>query len=763
MFHSMLVAFCAVPLLCFSQGTLRRPQASNTDVFGQRKDDAENASKGNRRLHGNVVMDDGTVPDVMVQIIASCPGFSRLMGTSDSRGRFEFSFDSSFSSDLTLTSKGCVLYALLPGYETATLSLTGVQESNLGTLTLKPRAGNSAGLRPASNHSGTEHDRKIYDRAVGEASKQDFTSAVKRLQQLVSSSPQYSAAWLGLGLCEEIQGARADAVKSYLQAAQADPKFALPLVYAASIEKARGDYKAALEHSQDAIDLNPLAFPDAYAIRASASLLLGNADEAEKSARAGLALDRHHRYPELEYILATALFTKNDVAEAKQHFRTYVSDSPNGPNVSSAREQLAAIEQTETKATKAGLEGAPMPQGNVQPPSTQPRNTELASFQAVNAPLLANSSDYTCLESILPQTVDSRGHSTFGEVLRADVGVSEGKEIYGPANGKRFEGRGGGALLGYQFSTTGLFGSIARALVAGTHFTTQPSGNVTVGTGALTRFDFHGAYGGSWTIVEGSRSGVAGEQGWFLFDSKTHLLRRVFIAAAGIPQNLKLSRLSALVDYEPEVIEGRSVLVPSSAKVEAVDQSGVSSLAFLSFDHCRAFTAESTLRTDAETPDLPSSEGGIRNGLSDGTELEIVLRTAVTPSSAASGSTVQATVLLPIKKGGQTLLEAGAQVEGDVRMEWNSNTLILELSRIQTHHGWAPFYAKLVKFESAGAYQVQSDPSARPEVPGLARMMFTPGAAAINPGTQMLWKTEPLLNSPIRSADPKLGTSVSLR
>jgi tetratricopeptide (TPR) repeat protein len=88
-----------------------------------------------------------------------------------------------------------------------------------------------------------------------------------------------------------------------LQSARADPKFALPLIRAAALEATQGDWRAALAHSQKAINLNPAAFPNAYALNATANVSLQNADAAEKSAREGLKLDTEHQYAELEYAL----------------------------------------------------------------------------------------------------------------------------------------------------------------------------------------------------------------------------------------------------------------------------------------------------------------------------------------------------------------------------------------------------------------------------------------------------------------------------
>lgn len=280
----------------------------------------------------------------------------------------------------------------------------------------------------------------------------------------------YSPALLALGICLQNLGRRADAEKAYIAAADADPKFALPFIRAAALEAASGNMQAALTESQKAINLNPGALPDAYALNAIAEISLGDSAAAEKSARAGLALDAFHEYPELEYSLGMVLLAKDDSAEGREHLQRYVAQSPNGPNASAARSQLAQMAKPDAPAAKEGLKTAmkteEAPAAPAGPSEPQPST---AALQNANAPLLKNPDAYTCLESVLPAKFDPSGRPTVLDTIRVDIAVLNGKEIYGAANGKHFANTEQREMLGYNFSTTGLFSSIARAIISGTN------------------------------------------------------------------------------------------------------------------------------------------------------------------------------------------------------------------------------------------------------------------------------------------------------
>jgi hypothetical protein len=94
-----------------------------------------------------------------------------------------------------------------------------------------------------------------------------------------------------------------------------------------------------------------------------------------------------------------------------------------------------------------------------------------------------------------------------------------------------------------------------------------------------------------------------------------------------------------------------------------------------------------------------------------------------------------------------------------VFLDKGANTLLIELDRVQTHHGWEPFYARLVSVSGAQIEKSASGELAQPDIPGAAKIVLTGGLAA---GTRMVWKTE-LLAAPKDAGTPQLGTSMEMR
>ena len=102
------------------------------------------------------------------------------------------------------------------------------------------------------------------------------------------------------------------------------------------------------------------------------------------------------------------------------------------------------------------------------------------------------------------------------------------------------------------------------------------------------------------------------------------------------------------------------------------------------------------------------------------------------------------------------MIAAGAAVEGHVRPCRGENGVIVELDRVQTRNGWAPFYARLVSVAStqaAGRKHAGSRKKSDPEIPGVAKIVFATRSAELAAGTRMLWRTwrtEPLAVTPTR-------------
>jgi len=761
-----LLSFCAVVGMgqAFAQGTMHRPtvETETTDSEGHLK---LGGSRGTRMVRGSVVLASGGGPKELVTLYGECGGSRIFAGIADSKGAFSFNPDS-----LAAAAKGkaCGVRAFLEGYDSETKALTevdGKSDIKLGKLVLQPLAATSRGLLSSTDETAGKA-QKDYDKALDEAASGDLQSAIASLRKATSRDADYGSAWLTLGMIEWRRGDRLEARKSLLEAVRADGAFALPLIQLASLEAAAGDWQLVLEHSQKAIALNPAAFPSAYALNAMAHVSLQQVDAAEKSAREGLRLDTGHEYPELEFSLGVVLFSESEVEEGRKHLESYLKQAPGGPNAEAARKELAAIEKPASAEAAPGQPAAAARTERRELRSGSGPATEL--LQKQNAPLLEKTPAHTCLESISRLQMDTRGKAHDAELIRVDVAISGDREIYGYVDGKRFSNEGLAEMLGYTFSTTGLFSSMARGLIAGNDARIEFAGEEVLNGKAVFRYDFRSSPGeAGWSLRDGKESGRAGEEGWFLVDRSNLVLRRVTVHAVDIPRNLKLKAVDAVIDYEPETIADRRVLLPQVAEVHVEEGAGTQRLSRMFFNHCRAFGAESTVTFGEDAARTEDSSPVGKAGLPADLDVIVALRSAVGSASALANDLLTAFVAEPVISRGHEIIARGANLEGHVFLASGGNAVMVEFDRIQTRGGWAPFYARLVSVAGAApiSAQVQKRTArefAEPDIPGVAKIGLVSESAELAAGTRMIWKTE-LLAAPKEAGSPQLGTSMEMR
>jgi tetratricopeptide (TPR) repeat protein len=725
----------------FGQGTMHRPtvETETTDSEGHPK---LGGSRGTRTVRGSVILASGLAPKELVTLYGECGGARIFAGIADSKGAFSFNPDSLAAAG---KGKACGVRAFLEGYDCEARALPetdGKSDIKLGKLVLQPLAATARGLLSAADERAGK-ERKDFDKALDQAANGDLQSAIAWLRKATSRNADYSSAWLTLGMLEWRRGERTQARKSLWEAVRADGVFALPLIQMASVEAAAGDWPGVLEHSQKAIDLNPAAFPSAYALNAMAHVSLQQGDAAEKSARQGLRLDSGHAYPELEFSLGVVLFSKGEVDEGRKHLESYLQQAADGPNAEAARKQLAEIDKPasvevvaeERRERLAGSGPA----------------TELLEKQ--NAPLLEKTPAHTCLETISRVQMDTRGKPHDAELIRVDIGISDEKEIYGYVDGKRFSNDGLAEMLGYTFSTTGLFSSMARGLMAGNDARVVFAGEEVLNGQAVFRYDFRSSPGAAgWSLRRGNDSGRASAEGWFLVDHANLVLRRVVVHAVDIPRNLKLKAVDAVIDYEPETIAERRVLLPHVAEVHVSEGGGTQRLSRMFFNHCRTFAAESTVTFGEGAARTEDASVAGKAGLPADLEVTVALGSSVGSASVRANDLLTAVVAEPVISRGREIVARGANVEGHVFLAGGGNALMVEFDRIQTRGGWVPFYARLVSVSGAAPVGMEE-----PHIPGVAKI-----AAELAPGTRLIWKTE-LLAPPGDAGVPQLGTSMEMR
>ncbi|MDQ2843387.1 MAG: hypothetical protein M3Y72_20575 [Acidobacteriota bacterium] len=758
---------------------MQRPtaQSATTDAMGHLKIGSAPASE--RTTRGFVALVNGSAFEELISIYCNCGGVQTLVATADSKGRF--SFKTAALGDVA-KAKACVLHASLEGYRSDSKALTDLNpksDRNLGKLLLQPTSSDTSGLFSILDEQAPKGQIKKYGKALDQAAQGDWSHAIGSLEELTSAYPSYSSAWLTLGILQLNKGDRTAAKKSLLESMRSDPKFASPLIQAAALEASQGDWPAALDHSQQAITLNPAAFPDAYAWNAMANLTLQHIDAAEKSAQVGLRLDTDHQYPELEYALGILLYSKGDVAGAAQHLQAYVSRSQNGPNAVAARSELAQVHAAGAAAQKSSSSSDGQTGQLQTPSSTVEEGPAIESLQDRNAALLMKTPAHTCLESIARTQIDTRGRTHNPDLTRVQIAISGDKEIYGDADGKRFANGPLADILGYSFSSTGLFSSIARALIAGNNATIEFAGKSRLNGESLFRYNFHVLPGqAGWWIQYGKESGQAGEEGSFYVDGSNLILRRVVVHTIDMPQFLKLTKLEAAIDYEPETIAGQLVILPYVAEVHAEERAGTQRVSRMFFNHCRAFSVESTISFDVDSSHTQDATASGKSDLPTGLDVTVSLLSPVSESTASEHDLLAAAVVNPVLWKGHEIIARGAVIEGHVLRRLAENAVIIELDRVKTRSGWAPFYAHLVSVEPVSAQVIIEGAApqkaglgrrldnqgvlADPEIPGVATIHFDGRSAELAAGTTMVWKTESLV-APAEAGPPQLNTSMGLR
>lgn len=329
----------------FAQGTMNRPSTpppTNRDQNNNLNTD-QNQSASVAAVRGQVALADGSVPEGLVQIYSVCAGTEKFIAIPDAKGRF--TFNPGVLSDIGDT-KACVLRASREGYRSETEPLGNLKPNasgKVGKIVLQPLASDTNGLTSSTTAQASKNAKKAYDKALDAAAKQKWPEAKASMTKATSEDHDFSEAWLSLGIMQQSEGDRDDAQKSFAESARADAKFAAPLIALAMLDALKGDWQATIDHSQKAIDLNATAFPHAYELNALGNLNLKKVDAVEKSATEGLKIDTEHRYVELEYLLGVVLAAKHDVDGANKHLGAYVDESPNGPNVATAKKQMADL------------------------------------------------------------------------------------------------------------------------------------------------------------------------------------------------------------------------------------------------------------------------------------------------------------------------------------------------------------------------------------------------------------------------------------
>jgi tetratricopeptide (TPR) repeat protein len=316
-------------------------------------------------LYGNVTLPDGLPPTQLVLVERVCKGMIQVGGFADSKGRFSFDLgvlnrslgersivDNQSNNQLAAKQINpedlatCEVRASLSGYRSRSLSLAAAaksQKAQLGTIVLMPLAKEETPAVSVNDEPAPKNARQAYEKGVDAAAKAKWVEAIKYFEKATSLYPQYSTAWLSLGILQRASNNAGAALLSFAHAIEADDQFALPYLELANLENTAGQSEKVLEHASKAIQISPGSFPIAYLLNGWANLRMRRYDEAAKSALEGLKLDDEHRFPDFEFVAGMALLGKRDLEGAGARLKAYLALAPLGANAALAQRQLATL------------------------------------------------------------------------------------------------------------------------------------------------------------------------------------------------------------------------------------------------------------------------------------------------------------------------------------------------------------------------------------------------------------------------------------
>ncbi len=364
-------------------------------------------------VSGRVVLEDGSPPADRVEIVATCNGQSYVAARTDKMGIFSFrpgsgsrAFQdaSAWSNDgsvgrlasimgptptsgatstattdsgqqstaagpsvpndgtngtvtrlgaIEKTFTNCDMQARLPGYKSASVSLTNrgpMDNPDLGTIVLHRIIPVEGQVVSVSELAAPKTARKAFDQGRQAVKANRAQEARQDFEKAAGIYPQYAAAWCELGkLCIERQQLQ-EARRLYETAIRADPKYLDSYLQLAALQAVARQWPQLAATTGAALRLNPHGYPQAYYLNALANFNLRNADAAEKSAREAERLDARHRFPESWLMLGRILDLRRQFVEAAAQLREYLRLAPRAPDAADIRTRLTQIEELSASA-----------------------------------------------------------------------------------------------------------------------------------------------------------------------------------------------------------------------------------------------------------------------------------------------------------------------------------------------------------------------------------------------------------------------------
>jgi hypothetical protein len=386
-----------------------------------------------------------------------------------------------------------------------------------------------------------------------------------------------------------------------------------------------------------------------------------------------------------------------------------------------------------------------------------------------NRDLLEHLPAYTCLETIGREQRDPKQRKPRAlDVVQVDVGVGQGMEIYSWPGERVFASSDLGNLVGDGFLETGLFHTFATNLfVENGAIVRSANEQIFQGRNAIRYTFTFPSLENNWNIDWMGARGVVGESGEFWVDKASLTLLRLDATANNFPPNIPLKAMNVTMRYETLSLQHKTVLIPSSAEIDAVEMNGTVYRDTVTFSQCHVFQAESRISNSPETlVNAVEEYEAHRATVPAGLEIPITLETEIRGETAKIGDAITARLNKGLKISPELTVPRGAAVRGRVREfrqlqdppdTWRVG---LEFNEIDWPGHVAVFFGEAVKLQqiaglstlvtrgaivsknvAAGLLTKSTTENIRPpRIPGMA-VFFLGNPHVIPKGFQMMWRT----------------------
>jgi predicted Zn-dependent protease len=190
--------------------------------------------------------------------------------------------------------------------------------------------------------------RDQYEKACDSFNKNKFAEAEQHARSAIDRFPDYSAAWVMLGVILEEQNKGHEARDACSHAATIEAAYLPAYLCSAEFSARNREWDQVLSLSEIALGLRSEGDSYAYYYRAMAYLHLNNLVEAKKSALQAEEIDVNHDDPSLHLLLAQIYEREGDDANAIAQLQQFLKHSSDRHQEDIAKQFLAKLESLQS-------------------------------------------------------------------------------------------------------------------------------------------------------------------------------------------------------------------------------------------------------------------------------------------------------------------------------------------------------------------------------------------------------------------------------